>query len=82
MDKIWIDSFNLFAKVLGTVPECIGCDRYIDYRCRRHPYQEHKQHTRIYGCASRTHNREDEAVRRKEEFKLNPLKASKRSRGK
>ena len=61
------------------VPEqCVGCDRASGLLvCSLYSGKEKVQHSRVGGCAGRTHNR---VLKNTEtEFKLNPLKASKRS---
>jgi len=70
------------------IKECQGCDycrsdelaskELATSLCRVYIYPEN-QHTRTGGCAMRTHNKGTDVSER--EFKLNPLKASKRSRG-
>ncbi len=54
--------------------QCFGCDRAQD-TCSMYSGKEVAQHTRLGGCAGRSHNRE---VKKEDTFKLNPLKASKR----
>jgi hypothetical protein len=58
---------------------CCGCARIPHLVCQVYPGQEANQHTRIGGCPMRTHNRSKVEIK---EFKVNPLKASKRSQGK
>lgn len=55
--------------------QCFGCDRAKNV-CSMYEGREHLQHSRVGGCAGRTHDRvvKDEG----NGFKLNPLKASKR----
>jgi hypothetical protein len=54
---------------------CEGCNNWVDGVCRILLYPS-VQHSRINGCAHRTHNR---AVAKEDSKLLNPLKASKRS---
>jgi len=56
---------------------CEGCDNKIEsiiFACKRYMYPA-RQHTRIGGCAMDTRKVKEG----KPEFKLNPLKASKRN---
>jgi len=55
--------------------ECSGCPKiHEDGYCTRYKGQEDRQHTRIGGCAGRPKETQEKTT----EFKLNPLKASKR----
>ena len=64
------------AEHIGAVPQCIGCDRE-EYLAGCEMYDSaHVQHSRLGGCAGRTHNC---MLKDTNTFKLNPLKASKRS---
>jgi hypothetical protein len=68
-----------------TIKECEGCnyerseEKASEYLrtslCRVYDFPE-LQHSRIGGCPMRTHNKEE---KQGDAFKLNPLKASKRS---
>ena len=65
------------AEHIGAVPKCIGCDRQKDLAdCKMYGGNAIVQHSKLGGCAGRTHNR---ILKNTETFKLNPLKASKRS---
>lgn len=55
--------------------ECEGCSRHPKGHCEVYQGMEDRQHTRIGGCAMRTHNLKDIVS---DDKKLNPLKASKR----
>jgi len=62
--------------------QCKGCDRVMsrdfeetDQFCSMYKGQEDRQHTRVGGCAGRTHNRKAVVS---DEVKINPLKMSKR----
>jgi hypothetical protein len=59
-------------------PKCAGCSNVTEDRCKVYE-QPKNQWTRLLGCAARTHNK---AIQVDDTFKLNPLKASKRSVGK
>ena len=54
---------------------CVGCNNWGEEGCKvlSNPYV---QHSRLGGCHMRTHNK---VTAPKEDKKLNPLKASKRS---
>ncbi len=57
---------------------CDGCENQkAEGGCKMYAYPE-LQHTRKGGCAGRTHNK----TKVVDDFKVNPLKASKRSMGK
>jgi hypothetical protein len=66
------------------IEQCVGCEycrseenaskELAPSLCRVYMYPEN-QHTRVGGCAMRTHNK---VMSKSDEFKLNPLKASKR----
>jgi len=60
------------AFCVGIMFECFGCARIE--KCPYHGYED-KQHTRIGGCAMRTHNRKAIVS---DDVKINPLKMSKR----
>ena len=61
---------------IGAIEQCIGCGKQEGLaECRMYS-NPHTQHSRLGGCCGRTHNR---VVKKEEDFKLNPLKASKRS---
>ena len=55
---------------------CDGCGKGSKGYCEMYKGQEDRQHTRIGGCAGRTNR----TAITEAEFKLNPLKASKRAR--
>jgi hypothetical protein len=57
------------------VEKCTGCERIEGAYCKMY-MMPHSQWTRVGGCAARTHTKE---VKPSTEFKLNPLKASKRA---
>jgi hypothetical protein len=61
---------------LGIIEECTGCDKQEGIAdCRMYSGRAHLQHSKLGGCAGRSHNRE---VKKENTFKVNPLKASKR----
>ena len=59
------------------VNECLGCDRISGDHCNRY-MQPYSQHSRLGGCAGRSHNR---TVQVSSEKPVNPMKASKRTMG-
>lgn len=70
--------------VWTVVAECEECERINaalcsgkEFRICRTLARPSRQHSRIGGCAFRTHNKAEEEAESK---KLNPLKASKRSK--
>lgn len=59
------------------VNECLGCARIAEDRCSMYMFP-YLQHSRINGCAGRTHNRTKQVSSEKP---INPMKASKRAVG-
>lgn len=65
--------------------KCEGCNHasntwfVFDADCNVYADKAYCQHTRMGGCAMRTHNR---TTAKEEVIKVNPLKQSKRSMGK
>lgn len=66
-------------ELIGTeslvVVACSGCEKIHDGYCQIYPLPS-RQWTRLGGCAARTHAKK---VQSAPEFKINPLKASKRA---
>jgi hypothetical protein len=57
--------------------ECIGCAKIMGNNCQMYNNRAKEQWSRIGGCAGRTHNRTVQMDEKK--FKVNPIKASKKS---
>ena len=74
--KIEMISLQL-ADHVGVIPQCVGCDRQREFLIGCKMYSDaNVQHSKLGGCAGRTHNR---VLKNTDTFKVNPLKASKRS---
>ncbi len=68
------------ASTLLTFPsECVGCGRLIDGECVMYRGQESRQHTRLGGCAGRTHGIIMEESSLGGTVSFDPLKASKKA---
>lgn len=72
----WFDDSNINHVMAETFLDerCTGCEHITNVACLVYPGQESRQHTRIGGCAMRTH---DKTATTKGD-KVNPMKASKR----
>jgi|MudIll2142460700_1097286.scaffolds.fasta_scaffold165948_1 hypothetical protein len=70
-----VDDESPNPKLINFPLECVGCNNGTETGCSRYA-NPFVQHTRVGGCAMRTHNKPEV----KKEDKLNPLKASKRSK--
>ena len=58
--------------------QCFGCGKAPEFtKCAMYPGREHLQHTRLGGCAGRTHDRTIEIDKNGKSF-IDPLKASKK----
>lgn len=58
--------------------QCFDCGKHPEGFCTMYKGKENRQHSRVGGCAGRTHDREIVIDKNGKEGPVNPLKASKR----
>ena len=77
MDQLVINMFREWVLSHSPLANCVGCERRQRLEsCSIYGERAKDQHSRLGGCAGRTHNR---IIKDEIPFKVNPLKASKRS---